>query len=74
VLRRLAWREAVVVVWAAAQPARRRSFQLLGSARYSRPPFMARTACWTRSSISGFFIEAGGFDGYAIEPLLLVDR
>jgi FkbM family methyltransferase len=75
-LRRLGWREKTIALWAGAQRARRRLFEGLGSARYSRPALhgmdSALDAILDRDA--GFFVEAGAFDGYTQSNTYYLER
>jgi FkbM family methyltransferase len=76
VLRRLGWREPVIALHIAAQRARRSLFERLGSARYSRPALygMDRALDALIDRDGGFYIEAGGFDGYTQSNTYYLER
>jgi FkbM family methyltransferase len=65
-LRRLGLREVVIELRIGTRRARRNVFERLGSARYSRPALhaMDRQLDEIINRDGGFFVEAGGFDGY----------
>lgn len=65
-LRRFGLRETVIGWRTAALRARRRAFERLGSPRYSRPALHGMDLQLDRiiDHDRGFFIEAGGFDGF----------
>jgi len=66
VLSVLGLRETVIAWRMGAQRGRRRLFERLGSARHSRPALhqMDRALDALIGRDGGFFVEAGGFDGY----------
>ncbi|HWF25460.1 MAG TPA: FkbM family methyltransferase [Solirubrobacteraceae bacterium] len=76
VLRRLGWREPVIELLLAGRRARRRAFERFGSARYSRPALhqMDRKLNVVIDRDGGFFIEAGGFDGYTQSNTYYLER
>jgi FkbM family methyltransferase len=75
-LRRLGWRDAVLTARLALQRRRRRLFERFGSARYSRPALhhMDRKLEALIGHDHGFFVEAGGFDGYTQSNTYYLER
>lgn len=65
-LRRLGLRETVLELRTTALRARRRAFERYGSPRYSRPALHGMDLQLNRiiDRDRGFFVEAGGFDGF----------
>jgi FkbM family methyltransferase len=76
VLRRLGLRDAVLGLWIGMRRTRRRLFERLGSARYSRPALhdMDRRLDELFDRDGGFFVEAGGFDGYTQSNTYYLER
>lgn len=75
-LRRLGLREVAIEQRDALLRARRRLFERLGSARYSRPALhgMDRKLDEIIGRDGGFFVEAGGFDGYTQSNTYYLER
>jgi FkbM family methyltransferase len=75
-LARLGLRESVIAARLAVRRLRRRLFERLGSARYSRPALhqMDRKLDRIIDRDSGFFVEAGGFDGYTQSNTYYLER
>ncbi len=75
-LKALGLREAVLDARYALARARRRSFERHGSARYSRPALhgMDRRLDAIIDRDGGFFVEAGGHDGYTQSNTYYLER
>jgi FkbM family methyltransferase len=75
-LRRVGAREAVIAVRFSARRSSRRLFERLGSARYSRPALHELDSKLDRiiNRENGFFVEAGGFDGYTQSNTYYLER
>ncbi len=75
-LRRLGLREPVIAARHAVLRERRRLFERCGSARYSRPALhrMDRELDRIIDRDGGFFVEAGGFDGFTQSNTYFLER
>ncbi|MDQ2896491.1 MAG: FkbM family methyltransferase [Actinomycetota bacterium] len=76
VLRQLGLREMVIAYRTAAQRTVRQLFERFGSARYSHPALhaMDRTLDQIIDRDGGFFVEAGGFDGFTQSNTYYLER
>jgi hypothetical protein len=75
-LRRLGLREHVINLRFSAQRARRQFFERMGSTRYSHPALHDMDGKLDRiiDRDRGFFVEAGGFDGYTASNTCYLER
>ncbi|MGH2868698.1 MAG: FkbM family methyltransferase [Solirubrobacteraceae bacterium] len=75
-LRRLGLRQTVIELRSGAQRARRRTFERVGSPRYSRPALHGMDVELDRiiGRERGFFLEAGGFDGFTQSNTYYLER